>query len=36
LQLAVQGKLTADWRANNLIFEDASALLKQIKRKKHN
>jgi type I restriction enzyme S subunit len=33
LQLAVQGKLTADWRANNPDFEDASALLKQSKEK---
>jgi len=30
LQLAVQGKLTADWRANNLDTEDASVLLKRI------
>ncbi|TYB74055.1 restriction endonuclease subunit S [Bizionia myxarmorum] len=30
LQLAVQGKLTADWRANNPDTEDASILLKRI------
>lgn len=30
LQLAVQGKLTADWRANNPDTEDASVLLKRI------
>ena len=30
LQLAVQGKLTSDWRANNPNTEDASQLLKRI------
>ncbi|GAL64853.1 restriction endonuclease subunit S [Algibacter lectus] len=30
LQLAVQGKLTAEWRANNPDTEDASVLLKRI------
>jgi type I restriction enzyme S subunit len=30
LQLAVQGKLTADWRANNPDFEYATVLLKRI------
>ena len=34
LQLAVQGKLTADWRANNLDIEDASVLLKRIQKEK--
>jgi type I restriction enzyme S subunit len=34
LQLAVQGKLTADWRANNLDTEDASVLLKRIQKEK--
>lgn len=34
LQLAVQGKLTADWRANNPNIEDASVLLKRIKAEK--
>jgi type I restriction enzyme S subunit len=34
LQLAVQGKLTADWRANNPDTEDASVLLKRILKEK--
>jgi type I restriction enzyme S subunit len=34
LQLAVQGKLTADWRANNPNVEDASILLKRIQKEK--
>ncbi|WP_165731001.1 restriction endonuclease subunit S [Polaribacter sp. 20A6] len=34
LQLAVQGKLTADWRANNLDTEDASVLLRRIQEEK--
>jgi type I restriction enzyme S subunit len=34
LQLAVQGKLTADWRANNPDTEDASILLKRIQKEK--
>ncbi|WCC46000.1 restriction endonuclease subunit S [Tenacibaculum finnmarkense] len=34
LQLAVQGKLTADWRANNPSTEDASVLLKRIQKEK--
>ncbi len=34
LQLAVQGKLTADWRANHPDTEDASVLLKRIQEKK--
>ncbi|WP_051605772.1 restriction endonuclease subunit S [Polaribacter sp. Hel_I_88] len=34
LQLAVQGKLTADWRANNPNTEDASQLLKRIQEEK--
>jgi len=34
LQLAVQGKLTADWRANNPDTEDASILLKRIQDEK--
>tara|TARA_A100000171_G_C2140531_1_gene155406 strand:- start:5507 stop:7213 length:1707 start_codon:yes stop_codon:yes gene_type:complete len=34
LQLAVQGKLTADWRANNPNIEDASILLKRIQKEK--
>lgn len=34
LQLAVQGNLTADWRANNRDFEDASVLLKRIQKEK--
>ncbi|GGG52208.1 restriction endonuclease subunit S [Bizionia arctica] len=34
LQLAVQGKLTADWRANNPDNEDASVLLKRIQEEK--
>ena len=34
LQLAVQGKLTADWRANNPDTEDASILLKRIQEEK--
>jgi len=34
LQLAVQGKLTADWRANNPNLEDASELLNHIKKEK--
>lgn len=34
LQLAVQGKLTADWRANNPYIEDASILLKRIQKEK--
>lgn len=34
LQLAVQGKLTADWRANNPDIEDASILLKRIQEEK--
>ncbi len=34
LQLAVQGKLTADWRANNPDIEDASILLKRIQKEK--
>lgn len=34
LQLAVQGKLTADWRENNPDTEDASILLKRIKAEK--
>lgn len=34
LQQAVQGKLTADWRANNPNSEDASQLLKRIQKEK--
>jgi restriction endonuclease S subunit len=34
LQEAVQGKLTADWRANNPDTEDASILLKRIQKEK--
>ena len=34
LQLAVQGKLTADWRANHPDTEDASVLLKRIQKEK--
>ncbi len=34
LQLAVQGKLTADWRANNPDTEDAVILLKRIQEEK--
>jgi len=34
LQLAVQGKLTADWRINNSDIEDASILLKRIQKEK--
>ena len=34
LQLAVQGKLTADWRVNNPNTEDASQLLKRIQKEK--
>jgi type I restriction enzyme S subunit len=34
LQLAVQGKLTADWRASNRDTEDASILLKHIQKEK--
>jgi type I restriction enzyme S subunit len=34
LQEAVQGKLTADWRANNPDTEDASILLKRIQEEK--
>ncbi|WP_339661717.1 restriction endonuclease subunit S [uncultured Polaribacter sp.] len=34
LQLAVQGKLTADWRTNNPDTEDASVLLKRIQEEK--
>jgi type I restriction enzyme S subunit len=34
LQLAVQGKLTADWRANHPETEDASVLLKRIQKEK--
>jgi type I restriction enzyme S subunit len=34
LQLAVRGKLTADWRANNPDTEDASILLKRIQKNK--
>jgi len=34
LQLAVQGKLTADWRANNPDTEDATVLLKRIQKEK--
>ncbi|GAL80010.1 type I restriction-modification system specificity subunit S [Algibacter lectus] len=34
LQLAVQGKLTADWRTNNPDTEDASVLLKRIQKEK--
>jgi type I restriction enzyme S subunit len=34
LQLAVQGKLTADWRTNNSNVEDASVLLKRIQKEK--
>ncbi|MBJ2174716.1 restriction endonuclease subunit S [Aureibaculum sp. A20] len=34
LQEAVQGKLTADWRANNPYTEDASQLLKRIQEEK--
>ena len=34
LQLAVQGKLTADWRENNRDTEDASVLLKRIQKEK--
>ncbi|RKR14907.1 type I restriction enzyme S subunit [Maribacter vaceletii] len=34
LQLAVQGKLTADWRAKNTDTEDASVLLKHIQKEK--
>ncbi|SOU89895.1 Type I restriction-modification system, specificity subunit S HsdS [Tenacibaculum finnmarkense genomovar ulcerans] len=34
LQLAVQGKLTADWRANNPRTEDATILLKRIQKEK--
>ena len=35
LQLAVQGKLTAKWRANNPNTEPASELLKRIEAEKH-
>src|SRR5690606_27416658 len=34
LQLTVQGKLTADWRATNPDTEDASVLLKRIQKEK--
>ncbi len=34
LQLAIQGKLTADWRVNNPNTEDASVLLKRIQKEK--
>lgn len=34
LQLAVQGKLTADWRAKNPDTEDAAILLKRIQKEK--
>lgn len=34
LQLAVQGKLTADWRINNYDIEDAAILLKRIQKEK--
>ncbi|ADV50866.1 restriction modification system DNA specificity domain protein [Cellulophaga algicola DSM 14237] len=34
LQLAVQGKLTADWRVNNPDTEDASQLLKRLQEEK--
>ncbi|WP_299385983.1 restriction endonuclease subunit S [uncultured Lacinutrix sp.] len=34
LQLAVQGKLTADWRVNNPDTEDASVLLRRIQEEK--
>ena len=34
LQIAVQGKLTADWRVNNRDTEDASILLKRIQEEK--
>jgi len=34
LQLAVQGKLTTDWRANNPNIEDATVLLKRIQKEK--
>lgn len=34
LQLAVQGKLTTDWRTNNPDVEDASILLKRIQEEK--
>lgn len=34
LQLAVQGKLTADWRANNPDVEDGIVLLKRIQKEK--
>ena len=34
LQLAVQGKLTADWREKNSYTEDASILLKRIQKEK--
>src|SRR5690606_16749803 len=34
LQLAVQGKLTADWRVTNPDTEDASILLKRIQKEK--
>lgn len=34
LQLAVQGKLTADWRTNHPDTEDASVLLKRIQKEK--
>ena len=34
LQLAVQGKLTADWRTKNTDFEHASELLKRIQKEK--
>ena len=34
LQLAVQGKLTADWRVNNTDTENASILLKRIQKEK--
>ena len=34
LQLAVQGKLTADWRANNPDTKDANELLKRIQEEK--
>ncbi|WCO00570.1 restriction endonuclease subunit S [Psychroserpens ponticola] len=36
LQLAIQGKLTADWRAKNKGFEPASELLKQVSLEKEN
>ena len=35
LQLAVQGKLTAKWRAYNSNVEPASVLLEKLKKKKH-